>query len=295
MTRAQLTLADGRSIGIDFAGTEDGAPVFVFHGLPGSRLQRHPDDALTRAAQVRTIHLDRPGFGLSSRQPRRRLIDWPNDVREIADALGIAGFAVVGISGGGPYALACAARLGGRVTRAAIASGVGDRRLSADRSQVHLVIRAGFSLAARAPWLLRPQIAMARQLALRAPRRYLRIARLAAPADDRAKLDEPSIEAMFIRDMAESFRQDSRAFVDDLGLLGRAWGFEPADIRVPVRFWHGDADRVVAIDEARVLAARMPSASARWVAGAGHLGVFDWWADILRWLTEDVPAHTVGR
>ena len=64
------------------------------------------------------------GSGLSTRRPGRAIADWPDDVRELADALGIERFAVIGISGGGPYAAACAWGLPGRITRAGIISGV---------------------------------------------------------------------------------------------------------------------------------------------------------------------------
>jgi pimeloyl-ACP methyl ester carboxylesterase len=100
-------------------------PVFAFHGTPGSRLQIAIEDSPIRAAGVRLVCPDRPGYGLSTFQPGRRLVDWPRDVAHLADHLGIDRFAVMGISGGGPHSAVCAALIGDRVTSAAIVSGVG--------------------------------------------------------------------------------------------------------------------------------------------------------------------------
>ena len=118
-------LADGRDLGWLELGDPAGMPVFAFHGTPGSRLQLAIDDAPIRATGLRLICPDRPGYGLSTFQPGRRLVDWPGDVVSLADHLGIERFAVMGISGGGPHSAVCAARLGDRVDSAAIVSGVG--------------------------------------------------------------------------------------------------------------------------------------------------------------------------
>src|SRR5260370_34619307 len=99
-------------------------PVFFFHGLPGARLQRYPDDAIAIASGARIIALDRPGLGLSSFQPGRKLLDWPGDVSELAGALSIDRFAAIGLSGGGPYMLARAYKIPWRLTSATVVSGL---------------------------------------------------------------------------------------------------------------------------------------------------------------------------
>src|SRR4051794_20518812 len=109
---------DGRSLGACVGGDPDGAPVFWLHGMPGSRLLRHPEhDYVGRGLQVCTY--DRPGYGLSPRHLGRRVADVADDVEQIANALGWDRFAVAGVSAGGGPALATAARLPGRVTRCA--------------------------------------------------------------------------------------------------------------------------------------------------------------------------------
>ena len=119
-------LADGRALAWTEAGEHSGSPVFSFHGLPGSRFQRHPDGGIARSRGLRLIHVERPGFGLSSPRPGRTLAEWPRDVAALADALGIGRFAVLGISGGGPFALACASLLPERVSACVTLGGVTD-------------------------------------------------------------------------------------------------------------------------------------------------------------------------
>ena len=122
MDNQSITLSDGRSLGFQRLGDPDGCPLFFFHGTPGSRLVLSQND---RIAQIPGLHLilpERPGYGLSDPKPGRVLLDWPNDVVELADYLGLDSFAVAGESGGGPHALACAYRLADRVTKALVLS-----------------------------------------------------------------------------------------------------------------------------------------------------------------------------
>ena len=119
-----LRLPDGRMLGYAEYGDPAGPPVMFFHGLPGSRVSGRLGDEAARERRVRLIAPDRPGFGLSSFQPKRVILDWTHDVTALANALGIGRFAVGGVSGGGPYAAACAFALGPRLTGAAIISGI---------------------------------------------------------------------------------------------------------------------------------------------------------------------------
>ena len=106
-----LKLKDGRTLGYIDLGNKDGKPLFHFHGFPGSRLEATilADRAIVK--NIRVICIDRPGMGLSDFKENRTLLDWPDDVVELADALEIDKFAVEGISGGGPYAAACAYKI----------------------------------------------------------------------------------------------------------------------------------------------------------------------------------------
>jgi len=118
----RIQLRDGRWLGYTESGDPAGAPVLFFHGFGTTRVICPPDNS-ARQLGVRMIAVDRPGLGLSTPRPGRGLLDWPPDVSEFADALGIERFAIVGWSGGGPYALACGRFLADRVTSIALVSG----------------------------------------------------------------------------------------------------------------------------------------------------------------------------
>jgi pimeloyl-ACP methyl ester carboxylesterase len=278
-----VDLADGRRLAGSETGRPDGFPVFAFHGLPGSRYQQHPDPDLARSRGARLIHLDRPGFGWSKAQSHRSLASWADDVAAVADRFGIHQFAVAGVSGGGPFALACAARLPGRVTRAALASSVGPPG-SMRGGKRALGARLGFFLAPRAAWAMRALLAGIARTARSAPGRYLdAVASHLAPVDARV-LARAEVRAMFARDLAEAFRQGPGAMTQDLSLVARPWDLAPGAIRVPVALWHGEADWLVPASASRHLAARIAGARALCFPGEGHFMVFDRWAEILGWL-----------
>jgi pimeloyl-ACP methyl ester carboxylesterase len=115
-----IARADGRSLSYAEFGEPDGRPVLLFRGTPGYRLNPWTTEAELRSLGVRLIALDRPGVGRSTPWPHRRLLDWPDDVQTLADALGLERFAVVGFSNGGPYAAACAYKLGQRISGTAL-------------------------------------------------------------------------------------------------------------------------------------------------------------------------------
>src|SRR5947209_1948660 len=124
---AAAQAADGRRLAYAETGDLEGAPVFAFHGIPGSRsdFERLFGKDELAGSGVRVIGIDRPGFGASGFQQNRRFQDWPADVATVADHLGIDRFAVLGYSAGGPYVIACARELPDRLTFAGIVSGVG--------------------------------------------------------------------------------------------------------------------------------------------------------------------------
>ena len=282
-----LRLSDGRTLGYAQYGRPGGRPVFVFHGSPGSRVQVRAGHGPALARGIRLIAPDRPGLGLSTRLPGRQIADWPNDVRALADALGIARFAVIGISGGGPYVAACAWGLPERITRAGIISGVGPpglggRVCSGLRRRERVLVDLGL----RTPWLLRAVMTSAAAPCRRWPEGIFARARALAAAADRAILDRPEVAECLIAGMKEAFRQGGRGPADDVLLLARPWTFRPEEIRVPVRLWHGEADAVVPVAMGRYLAAAIPGCRAEFIPGAGHYLVFDRLGAFLDAMTE---------
>src|SRR5690242_15693615 len=111
-----IKLKNGYVLGYAEYGDPQGKPIFYFHGWPSSRFQAKVLDAIARKLNIRIFSVDRPGYGLSDFQPNRTLLDWPGTVTELGDKLGLNKFAVMGVSGGGPYAVVCAYKIPERLT-----------------------------------------------------------------------------------------------------------------------------------------------------------------------------------
>ena len=269
-------MSDGRRLGYAEFGDPRGPLVLWFHGTPGARRQVPP---VAREASkdlgLRIVCVERPGVGDSTDHLYRRLSDWAADVAVVADRLGHERFMVVGLSGGAPYALACAHELGGRVVAAgllgslvpiagedAVAEGIVamSRRFNAIMSLLRVPIGSGL-------WgFVRIATPIAHVLAQGFGRMM--------PAGDRRVLGDPDVEAMFIDDLIVGSERQFRALVNDLILFGRPWGFRLADVTVPVRWWHGDADPFVPLEQARRAAALLPNVELMVRAGESHLGDF---------------------
>ena len=242
-----VPLPDGRTLSYAEYGDQDGTPVFAFHGVIGSRLLWSLCDDAATDRGIRLVAPDRPGFGGSDFQRDRELLDWPADVSVLADQLGIDQFGVVGFSGGGPHALACAHTLPARVRAVSLVSTVTppETREHADPFNEAVLDATksvpGFSEAAfaQSAWLAdnaRPWFEAS-------------LVGTSAPPD-RAMFEGPAGEVLFA-DAAEGFRNGSRGSAHDLPLVGSDWGFDPADLSQQVDMHHGRADETVNPDLAR--------------------------------------------
>ena len=283
--------ADGRQLSTQVYGDPDGRPVFLLHGTPGSRLGPHPRSAVLHRLGVQLISFDRPGYGESDRLEGRRVADVAADVLAIADAHDLEQFSVVGRSGGGPHALACAALLPKRTARAAVLVGIAPH--GADgldwfdgmaRSNV-----AEFTAGAKS---FADIAAHTREVAsaIRADPASL-IARLheELPDPDRRVVADRGIRSMLIQTYAEALRTSDYGWIDDVLAFCSDWGFDPASITIPVLLWHGASDVFSPASHARWLADKIPSAAVVVQAGAAHFGALDVLPDILRWLCVGQP------
>lgn len=257
--------------------------MLVFHGLPGSRRQRHPDDGIARALGARMLHFDRPGFGRSDPAPRRTIASLAADVGALCDALNLRRVRLAGISGGAPYALACAALLPDRVVKTAIVSGVGPPG-TMPASELRLKNRLGLMIAPRAAWLLRPFAWGMGSLGRNDPDAYLDAVAEYLNAADRRLLERQDVRVMFAEDLAEAFAQSAAAFTRDLALIASGWGFDLGAVRSPVKLWHGTEDRAIPAGAAQAIAARVRGAKLSLLPGEGHFLVFERWPEILAWL-----------
>ena len=273
MIEHRITLPDGRRLAAAEVGRPDGTPVFYAHGFPGSRLgiELAARDAL--ASAVRLIGFDRPGWGQSDRLPGRRLSDWPGDIAAAADKLGCPRFNLLGISGGMPFTLACAAALPDRIGRVAVVCGLGPPAAIRNVGDMMWHNRVGLALATHTPWLVRPTMALVSPLL----KHFfgLAIGNLVRHSDpaDREILTDPKIRAILGREFHEGFRQGGVGAAADGLIYGTDWGFDLAAIRPPVHLWHGEADRIVPVAMAHWILERMPAARARLRPGEGHFSI----------------------
>lgn len=276
-----VTLSDGRVLGFDDVGDPGGTPVLYFHGFGSSRLIRGPDDTTCERLGLRLIAPDRPGIGHSSAQPGRRLIDWPRDVEELADRLGLERFAVLGWSGGAPYALATAWALPQRTLRCTIVSApaplAGVRR-AAYLGRTH---RAAAHAAGAAPWMIRLAMWRWARRQRSDPERHLDEAIAQMIEADRVVLDDPRLRERMLANVTELYRQGGRGLADEALIIASRWGFPLHELRTPVRLWHGDADPTVPVAMGHFLAAAIPSCRATFQPGEGHHLLFDRWQEIL--------------
>src|SRR6266545_6469994 len=196
-----IALPDGRRLAYAEFGDPQGRPVLFFHATPGYRRNIWATDAQLRSAGVRLIAPDRPGVGRSTPQPRRRLLDWPDDVRQLADALVLERFAVVGFSNGGPHAAACTYKLGPRISGTALVAPLPP--LDQPGALQQLGVPGWYYPAARrAPWLLRALFGALVALARRNPGRAERILLSDMSEPDRRLFGRPEHTGRFGADLA---------------------------------------------------------------------------------------------
>lgn len=275
----QIRLRDGRLLGYAEYGHPTGKPVLFFHGTPSSRLF-HPDESITRSLGVRLITIDRPGFGLSDFQPDRRLLDWPDDVVEVADHLETDRFAVAGISGGGPYVAACAYRIPQRLTAAAIVSSMGPADAAGATEGMPFIRRAGATIARHAPGLVRPLLWLLSN-PQRNPERFMERYTAHNPPADQALLAQPKVRAMLAASYAEATRAGLRGFAREVQIVAQPWGFRLEEISMEVHLWHGEEDTSTPPDMARLMANTIPDCRATFLSGEGHFLLFTHWCEIL--------------
>ena len=281
-----VRLKDGRALAYVEAGDPQGHPVVFLHGNPGSRHMRHPDDGLTADVGVRLITPDRPGYGRSDFKRGRTLLDMPADIEQLAGALGLERFAVMGVSAGGPYVAACAYRLGERLTGASIVSGSAPFNRTGAMDGVNRDYRAAYSMATWPGWLLRPMMTLHDHSVRSRPERALATLLRECSADDHAVLSDPAIGAQVQGFRLEATRQGVQGMMQEARLLTSPWGFPLEDIRTPIHLWYWEGDSIVPPQMGRYLHSRIPHTVPHFLPGGGHFALYSHWKGILSALLE---------
>jgi pimeloyl-ACP methyl ester carboxylesterase len=267
---------DGRTLAVEEGGDPAGRPVLIHMGTPNSRRLYGPHERDAADRGLRLICYDRPGYGESSPQPGRSVADCASDVRAICAELGIERLGMWGISGGGPHVLACAALLPDLLVAAAsLASAApldadgldyfdGMGQDNVDDTRLYLADEA----AARA------KADNDRESFLAASPDDLgaELASLISPADAAVLTGELAKFLAF--SMKDGLAPGVQGWWDDYCIINR-WGFELADISVPVLLLHGRHDKFVPFGHGEWLAAHIPGVEARLTENDGHLTLFE--------------------
>lgn len=275
-----IRLNDARRLAFCEFGDPKGTPLFVFHGGVGSRGFGLLFEEVAVDLGVRIISPDRPGYGQSDPQPDRTLLDWPADVSALGEALGLGDFGVLGVSGGGPWAAACAYSLPDRLTSVALASPMGPP--AAPRSiGIRLIVRLARHLPRLASVPIKRQLERART----DPEAAI-AARAKGKTEPEAELHRSEAGRQLNAQTAEAGRQGHRHAVDEIAIVGQPWGFNLADIAVPVRVWHGSLDRTIGVESSEYYAKMIPEAQLTVHEDVGHLSLpVNYSEEILAWLT----------
>ena len=264
-----IALPDGRQLSYLSVGPDDGALVLYMHGAIGSPQTACAElEALTRELRIRYVMVGRPGFGGSDPAPGRTLLGFADDAAALADALGHARFAVVGVSAGGPYALACAHELPVRVAAAAVVSSMAPG--ACPSAGLPLPARLGLRAVRAHPRMCARGADALLGVVRRHPQALARVLRAgAAPADRRLLAEAEAGERAAVRFLTAA-DGGVAGMIEDYLVCARPWGFEAENVRGLVHLWHGMQDAIVPVDHAMHLAATLPNVQAALHADEGH-------------------------
>jgi len=272
-------LPSGRVLGYAEYGCQTGYPLMFFHGFPSSRLEGRGLDHIARSRHLRIIAPDRPGFGLSTFQPHRRITDWPFDVQALAHHLRLSRFAILGGSGGGPYALACAHMLP-REMLSAVGVMAGAGPWQAGTQDVPMLSRATYLAAKYWPTGFRGLTdvlvgTLRRGLATRPATRWIDNWLNKVKREHEGVSTTEERRKRVLRIAFEGFAQGAEGFVSEVQLLTQDWGFRFEDVAYDkIRLWHGTQDKNAPVRMARYMAERLPHSVLHEFEGETHFTLF---------------------
>jgi pimeloyl-ACP methyl ester carboxylesterase len=268
-----IAVGEGRQISFAEFGAPQGRAMFWLHGTPGARRQI-PTEARVYAEEhdIRLIGVDRPGIGASTPYRYESIASFADDLETIADTLGIDKMAVVGLSGGGPYSLGCAARLPDRVAVVGVLGGVaptqGPDAISGGAMTLGLRIAPLLKFGGN-PLRIGASMLIQSIRPVASPALYAYA--LLSPEADRHLLTRPEFKAMFLDDLLNGSRKQLAAPFNDVMLFAKDWGFRLDDVKVPVRWWHGDHDHIIPFSHGEHVVSRLPYAELFHLPEESHL------------------------
>lgn len=267
MINQTIKLKDGRALGYAEYGDPHGKPVFFLHGWPSSRMHAENMAEAAKKLKIRLIAPDRPGMGLSTYEPDRTLLDYPDDILELADQLKIKKFAVVGVSGGGPYAAVCAYKIPERITKAGIVVGLGPTYVKG--------LLKGLALGSWLGWRFYSYSSVIRYLSAWItifPLKYFpNLVTQGFWAKEDQKMITPEMKKSMLKKREEAYRQGVQGQALDLKLYTHKWGFDVSKIKAKFHLWYGETDKNVTLAMARYYHQQIPNSELTIYPGEGHL------------------------
>jgi pimeloyl-ACP methyl ester carboxylesterase len=277
---------DGRKVAVESWGPPTGMPVFLLHGTPGSRSGPRPRASVLYRLGIYLISYDRPGYGESDPHPNRTVADAAGDVRAIADELELDSFGVVGRSGGGPHALACAALLEGRVQRAACLVGLApsdakdlDWYAGMTESNVQ-----EYSTADASRQAVQASVAPQAEQIRENPDSSLGLLLPKLSKRDLRVVDDIAIRRLLTDTYAEAVRDGEDGWIDDVVALRRPWDFDLTSIKVPVLLWHGADDEYSPVSHTYWLEGQISTAVVQIQPDTAHFGAVEILPTVLAWM-----------
>jgi pimeloyl-ACP methyl ester carboxylesterase len=275
------SLKDGRSLGFAEYGVQTGIPILHFHGSGSSRLERPASDQIIKQLDLRFISVDRPGHGISDFQTGRCLVDWPNDIAELADHLSLDRFYVTGHSAGGPHALACAYKLPKRIITGAVISSVAPM----SRPNPYRGMPILNQILARSARLLPGITFLARKIMrgmiMKDVEKASQQLMASIPDSDKELLyDSLNLEIM-VHSIREGFRQGAESVAQDDILVNSDWGFDLKSIKQRIDIWHGTLDVNVPIHAGEYLHDQIPNNRFFSLPDKGHFFILNYWEKVL--------------
>lgn len=264
-----LILKDGRKLGYAEYGDPLRKPLLFFHGWPSARLQAKITDKIAKELHIRIISLDRPGFGLSEFQKERTLIDWPNDVEELADNLSIDTFSILGISGGGPYAAVCGYKIPQRLTKVGIVAGLAPPYIPGLLDDMPLFSKLLWANYAKFPMLRTLSVLQHFTYVKYSPQLGLHRFLFGAKRDKQL-LSDLRVRQSITRNFQEAFRNGYHGVLHDLKLFTSDWGFSVKDIPSKVLLFYGKEDTNVPFAMGKYYASQIKGSKLTVYQNEGH-------------------------
>ena len=268
-----LVRQDGRRIGFQEYGIKTGFPIIGLHGTPGSRIWFNETDPISEQLGVRLITMDRPGYGLSTKKPKRTIYDFNDDIDFLVKKLKIDEFSIFGVSGGGAYALSYASSRNSSLFKTGIIASVFEfknRKIPKDMCSPN---RIGFYLAQYFPWLLRFSYNQQKSLIEKSPDIYMssikkNINHLCK--SDQALMQDDKVVQSLITHLKEAYKETAHEAVNELRLFSRKWEIDIKKIRSKVEVWHGEKDTLSPINGLKEFIIDIPNYQTHFLKEKGH-------------------------